>query len=83
MPDAFALPYRTPRELELELKAFAAREKKERLETWLLGRYIAIAVHDPAHYPLPPADLSPADMTDEEMKQRLLAMRGKEEHNDP
>ena len=83
MPHAAALMEMTPREVELELTAFAAREKARRLETWLLGRYVAIAVHDPSRYPPPPFGISPASMTDDEMKQRLLAMRGKDEHNDP
>ena len=83
MPHAAALMEMTPREVELELTAFAAREKAKRLETWLLGRYVALAVHDPARYPPPPAALPSAAMTDDEMKQRLLAMRGKDEHNDP
>ena len=82
MPGTDAFLRKTPRELGLLLRAFAAREKKRQTEAWLLGRYMAFAVHDLAHYPPPPFAPSPA-MTDEEMKQRLLAMRGKETHNDP
>ena len=81
MPNAASFFGKTPREIRMELTAFAAREQNRRLENWLLGKYIAFAVHDPAHYPLPPATPNKgADMSDEEMKQRLLAMRGKDEN---
>lgn len=68
----------TPREISLFLQAHQARERKRQQQLWLLSRYVALAVHAPEKLPPPPADLLP-DMTDEEMKQRLLAWRGKEE----
>lgn len=67
----------TPREIHLLLTARQAAITRENQRLLLLARYVALAVHDPARLPdLPAPPLS--DMTDEEMKQRLLAWRRKE-----
>lgn len=47
---------------------------------WLLGQYMALAMHAPGRLPpLPPGLEARAPMTDDEMKRRLLAWRGKDE----
>lgn len=44
-----------------------------------MGQYAALAVHAPSRLPPAPSSLPPPEpMTDDEMKQRLLAWRGKE-----
>lgn len=68
----------TPREIEWELDAFAARERRRvaRMDelAWLAGRYAAVAWHAPRRYPRrPDAVAHPrAPMTDAEMKRALL-----------
>ncbi len=70
----------TPAEIELELRAFAARERRriERMDegAWLAGRYAAIAWHAPRRYPSrPDGVLHPrAPMTDAEMKRVALGL---------
>ena len=77
--DCFAL---SPRELHLLLTAHRARLDQRAAGRLLLARYIALAVHDPLRLPdLPPPSSPSRPMTDEEMKQRLLAWRGKENHD--
>ncbi len=59
------------------LAAFRRLQQRRQEEIWLMGQYAALAVHAPSR--LPPAPLAPPEpMTDDEMKQRLLAWRGKE-----
>ena len=48
-------------------------------ERWLLSRLMALAVHAPDRLPAAPARVHGPAMTDEEMKQRLLSWRGKED----
>lgn len=70
----------TPREILLRLTAFRRARLRRQEELWLLGQYVALAVHAPAHLPpLPPGFGESAPMTDDEMKRRLLGWRGKDE----
>lgn len=68
----------TPREISLLFSAARAHLERREEERWLLSRYVALAIHAPEHLPGPPVHGPVRDMTDEEMKQRLLAWRGKE-----
>lgn len=70
----------TPREISLVLSAFRAREDQKCREQWLLGRMLALAFHAPDRLPsCPPPSLPPREINAEEMKQRLLAWRRKDE----
>ena len=77
---------RTPAEIELELRAAAARQMREMEQldalAWLTGRYAAIGWHAPRKYPKRPEGVrrtAPA-MSDQAMKDVFLGMarRGKE-----
>ena len=69
----------TPREISLVLVAHRARTERAAEERWIAGRYMALAVHAPERLPAHPAPrLSGREMTDDEMKQRLAAWRGKD-----
>ena len=68
----------TPREISLAISLQHARERKEMQRLWLLSRYTALAVHAPERLPPPPTEDMP-EMTDEEMKRRLLAWRRKDD----
>lgn len=69
----------TPWEISLLLSAHRARIEQEAEARWLAGRYMALAVHAPDRLPAAPAPrFSGREMTDDEMKQRLVAWRGKE-----
>ena len=72
----------TPREIALTLEAHSARLLRALRDSWELGRLLALAVHAPDKLPPPPAAPLP-DMTDDDMKRRLLAWRGKEPSHDP
>lgn len=64
----------TPREIEWELTAFAARRRMEmeRLDdlAWLIGRYTAIGVNAPRKFPRKPDGVKrrEKEMSDEAMK---------------
>ena len=81
----------TPVEAELELTAFAARQRQtlERLDeaAWLAGRYAAIGWHAPKRYPRRPEGVERrrAEMSDAEMKDALLgfARRRADSHDRP
>lgn len=68
---ASALFSMTPREISLSLSIARAQAQQKRQHLWLLGKYAAIAVHAPEHYPSPP-QAEMVEMTGEEMKKRLL-----------
>jgi len=78
----YAAPWRllalTPAEIILSLRAHQAQMRQRVQETWLLGRYVALAFHAPDRMPPCPAPLPEGNMEPEEMKRRLLAWRGKE-----
>lgn len=80
--DAARLGECTPAEIELKLRAFAARERRrwERLDAaaWLAARYAAVGWHAPSRFPRRPDGVRRGAMTDEEMKQvfTALAQRG-------
>lgn len=69
----------TPWEISLLIAAHAAREQKTAENRWLLARLIALSVHAPEKLPGPPPIRHGREMTDEEMKQRLLSWRRKDE----
>ena len=74
----------TPREISLLLIACRARMQHRENERFLLMRAMALAYHAPEKLPSPPVPiLPPGEMTDDEIKQRLLAWRGKEKIYDP
>ena len=69
----------TPREIHLLLSACHAQMTRAQLERHFLIRSLALAYHAPERLPPPPiVSPPPEDMTDDEIKQRLLAWRGKE-----
>lgn len=69
----------TPRQIQLLLSACHANMDRAQMERYDLIRSIALAIHAPERLPPPPPSLlPPGDMTDDEIKQRLLAWRGKE-----
>lgn len=68
----------TPREIHLLLLTRQAERRRQAEDALYLARLMALSVHDPARLPpLPPPRLP--DMTADEMKQRLLSRRRKEE----
>ncbi len=69
----------TPRQIHLILTARRFQEERKRENCLLLARYAALAVHDPGRLPSLPRSAAP--QTGEEMKQRLLAWRGKDPHD--
>ena len=70
----------TPLQIHLLLSARLAQMAREQMEHHFLIRSIALAIHAPERLPPPPNPLFPlGDMTDDEIKQRLLAWRGKDE----
>lgn len=70
----------TPRELQWELRAQAARRQAELeqldLLGWLAGRYAMIGVHAPRRFPRKPNCVrrQTAPMTDAQMKRAFAAM---------
>lgn len=69
----------TPWEISLLLSAHRARSERAAEERWIAGRCMALAVHAPERLPAAPAPrFSGREMTDDEMKRRLTAWRGKE-----
>ncbi|MBR4359122.1 MAG: hypothetical protein IKP32_00685 [Clostridia bacterium] len=74
-PRMFAM---TPREIALLIQAHRARAWRREWEIWLLARHAALAFHAPDRLPPPPPAPASAPMTADDMKQRLLAWRGKD-----
>ena len=68
----------TPKELALFFAAHRARREQKAQQLLLLARYAALAVHAPDRLPPPPSPDPHRPMTADEMKQRLLAWRGKD-----
>ena len=56
-----------------------AQMDQSALDRWLLTRLIALAIHAPDRLPPPPSPVNRRPMTADEMKQRLLAWRGKDD----
>lgn len=83
-PGAGRLFSLTPAEIEWELTAFAARQRREaeRLDdlAWLTGRYAAIGVNAPGKYPRRPDGVrrQPKEMPPEEMKRVFLGLSGRQ-----
>ena len=73
-PGAAGLMKLTPKEIEWELTAFAARRRleMERMDdlAWLIGRYVAVGVNAPKKFPRKPDTVKrqAKEMTDDEMK---------------
>lgn len=82
---AWTLLARTPREIELELRAHAARRRQAAedadLSAWLTGRYALLGVHAPKRYPRRPDAVArrPRRMTDVEMKRAFAAIAARGE----
>lgn len=82
-PDASRLYRLTPAEIELELRAYSAREQRcwERLDAaaWLAARYAAIGWHTPKRFPKRPEGVrrKPEAMTDAAMKDVFVALAAK------
>jgi len=78
LPRAWQLAELTPRQIELELRAYAARRQRESeqldLLAWLVGRYVMTALHAPRRYPRrPDGILRPLrPMQDAEIKRVFL-----------
>lgn len=80
----------SPREIELQMKAIAARRRAEGqrmdLLAWRIGRYVLSAVHAPRRYPKHPDEFqkNSAAMSDLDMKRAFLSMaaRKEEQHGD-
>lgn len=78
MGEAWDFFRRTPREISLILSSHRARSYAQESRLIALSRLTALALHAPDHLPPPPAAPFAGDMTADEMKQRLLAWRGKD-----
>lgn len=78
VPEANAFFRMTPREIFRSLTAFRARQEAWWTRAVILSRLTALAVHDPARLPSPPAPRLP-EMTADQIKQRLLAWRRKDD----
>ena len=77
---------RTPKEIEMELRAAERRRQAQAedmdLLAWLAGRYFMLAMHAPKRYPRRPDGIRrrPEKMSDAQMKQVFAAMAaGREE----
>lgn len=68
----------TPREIHWTLLSRRAESVRRTEDAVFLSRLVALAVHDPARLPPLPASPLP-EMTADEMKQRLLSWRRKDE----
>ena len=69
----------TPRQIHLLLSAHISQMARAQMERHFLVRSMALAIHAPERLPPPPTPSIPLeDMTDDQIKQRLLAWRGKE-----
>lgn len=80
----------SPREIELEFRALAARRQREAeladLQAWLIGRYVLLALYAPRRFPRRPDAIvrKSETMADADMKRVFSAMaaRREEEHGD-
>lgn len=69
----------TPREIRCLFRSYERQEQKRQEDRALLARFIALAVHAPDRLPPVPSFAAPGEaMTDEEMKNRLMRIAGKE-----
>ena len=81
------LLYRTPREIELEFRALAARRQRRMQEmdagAWLAGRYVLFALHAPRRYPRRPDGVHAPRraMNDEQIKGVFMQLA--EKRRDP
>lgn len=80
MENAGRLMHMSPREIEREFTALAARRQHaaEQMDllAWLTGRYVLAAVHAPRRYPTRPDGVAhrPREMAQEDMKKLFMAM---------
>lgn len=80
----------SPREIELEFRALAARRQRDAemadLQAWLIGRYVLLALHAPRRFPRRPDAVARKTevMADADMKRVFSAMaaRREEDHGD-
>ncbi|MBQ4639351.1 MAG: hypothetical protein IJB69_02410 [Clostridia bacterium] len=70
----------TPYEISLRLRAFAASRHCRVQEMYAGAHLAALAFHAPRQLPAMPSSAPSASMTPDEMKQRLLSGRRKDEH---
>jgi hypothetical protein len=88
MKGAGRLIHLTPREIDREVRAFAARRARDAenlaAHAWLVGKYVALGVNAPARYPARPPKLHARarTMTAAEMKRALLSAAGRGDDND-
>ena len=68
----------TPRELAAHFTARRVQAAQRAYDRWQFSRLIALAVHAPDRLPPPPSPPPGRPMTADEIKQRLLAWRGKD-----
>lgn len=87
MADAGRLMHMTPREIEREFCALAARRQREAEQmdmlAWMIGRYVLSATHAPRRYPRQPDIVArrPREMAQEDMKRVFAAMAERRDGN--
>lgn len=83
MPDIEALGGRTPGELAALFELYEARRLEQRRLmdelAFLIGGYVALALHDPAHYPDAPCGYAKAEAAsgDAALKRAFRRLAGK------
>ena len=83
VPQAHQFFSMTPRQVFWLLTAWRARLRREEEQLVLFSRLEALAYHAPDRLPpLPPDPAFSREMSPDEIKQRLLAWRGKEMTDD-
>ena len=69
----------TPRQAYLRILCHQAKRNQQQRDLHFLARLTALSVHAPDRLPSPPPPPLAGEMTGEEIKQRLLAWRGKDD----
>lgn len=86
-PGAWKLTALSPREIQLEIDAFCARQRRETeavdFQAWLTGRYVLCALHAPRRYPRRPDGMVHRmhGMTDAQMKGVFAALAAERREN--
>ena len=79
MDGAWDLASLTPRQAYLRIQCHQARRFQAQRDAHLLARLTALALRAPDRLPPPPPPPLAPGMSAEEIKQRLLAWRGKDD----
>ncbi len=79
MEEAWALTSLTPRQAYLRIRCHQARRFQAQRDAHFLARLTALALRAPDRLPPPPPPPLTAQMSADEIKQRLLAWRGKDD----